>query len=224
MTSISIHQPAYLPWVAYFDKISRCDIFIYLDSVQYEKNSFINRNKIKTPKGTAWLTIPVSQRNHTSQNLSRTLIDEKSSWRRKHLASILLNYSKAPGFGSLYPSLSEVISLPISNLSDYLFEHLKYWCSQLNISTKIYRSSSLGLTSSKSDLVLDICKLYSASIYYSGPMGANYLSVDDFTRAGIRIDYQTRSFPHYQQQWGDFIPGLSIVDYLMNGGKSFDVV
>lgn len=90
---LSAHQPAYLPWLGYFDKITEADIFVFLDTVQYEKNSFINRNKIKTPQGPQWLTIPVKSKGHITATLRETLVDDSKPWRSKHLKSIEMNGS-----------------------------------------------------------------------------------------------------------------------------------
>ena len=92
---LSAHQPAYLPWLGYFDKIARADVFVYLDTVQFEKNSFINRNQIKTPQGAQWLTIPVRTKGHMSASLRTTEIDDSQKWRSKHIKSIETNYRKA---------------------------------------------------------------------------------------------------------------------------------
>ncbi len=86
---ISIHQPAYLPWLGYFDKINRSDIFIYLDTVQLEKNSYTYRNKIKTPQGSTWLTIPLITKGHTANSIGDIRIDNSQNWKKKHLKNML---------------------------------------------------------------------------------------------------------------------------------------
>ena len=101
MNIATAHQPAYLPWLGYFHKISLSDEFILLDSVQFEKNSFTNRNKIKVSNGEAWLTIPVEMKGHINRNINEMVIDEKFDWRKKHWNSLLMNYKKSPYF-SIY--------------------------------------------------------------------------------------------------------------------------
>lgn len=216
---LSAHQPAYLPWLGYFDKIARADMFIYLDTVQFEKNSFINRNQIKTPQGALWLTIPVKTRGHTSASLRTTEIDDSQPWRIKHLKSIEMNYRKSPRFDECFPKIQTLLNMPESNLADYCFYQLQFWLSELAIDTRIVRSSELPISSAKSDLVLDLCRYFGAQHYLSGALGRDYLVVEDFRKAGISIEYQSFNPPVYPQLWGDFIPYLGILDWWMNGGK-----
>jgi len=217
MTRIGIHQPAYLPWLGYFNKIKESDIFVFLDSVQFEKNSFINRNKIKTPQGPLWLTIPVKTKGHMSETLASTEIDTSKPWQQKHLRAIELNYRKAAYFDAHYSSLHDALLTSNSlRLSDYLFDHLLFWLKLLDIETPVVRSSELCLEASKSDLVLDICKHFSANEYLSGPFGENYLNQEKFAQSGIAIRYQNFAHPVYKQLWGAFLPNMSVVDYAMN--------
>src|SRR5215470_5119272 len=95
---LTIHQPAYLPWLGYFDRIAQSDAFIFLDNVQFERNSFTNRNRIKTANGPIWLTVPVRLNGHLDQTILATEIDERRDWRRKHLRAIEQNYRRAPCF------------------------------------------------------------------------------------------------------------------------------
>src|SRR5580704_11293436 len=107
---LSAHQPAYLPWLGYFHKIAQADVFVYLDSVQYEKNSYINRNQIKTPQGASWLTIPVKTKGHMGGSLRTTNIDDSQPWRSKHLKSIEMNYRKASRFDLCFPKIQALLT------------------------------------------------------------------------------------------------------------------
>ena len=182
---MSAHQPAYLPWLGYFDKIKRSDIFIFLDTVQYEKNSYTNRNKIKTQNGSLWLSIPVVKTNHFDKIMTEMPIDNKSNWQRKHLNSIQMSYSKAIHFKELFPQLQELYKKNYDNIVDITWEHLMFWLKVLNINTKIIKSSSLNITSKKSDLVYDLCTAVGADYYISGALGKDYLEVEKFKRAHI---------------------------------------
>lgn len=213
---LSAHQPAYLPWLGYFDKIARSDVFVYLDTVQFEKNSYINRNQIKTPQGALWLTIPVKTRGHTHATLQTTEMDDSQPWRTKHLKSIEMNYRKAPAFEVNFPDIQTLIQQPESNLADYCFLQLEFWCEQLGIQTRIVRSSTLPIHSSKSDLVLDLCQHFKADHYLSGALGRNYLNEADFQQAGIQIEYQSFKSPVHTQLHGDFTPNLAVLDAWMN--------
>jgi hypothetical protein len=214
---LSAHQPAYLPWLGYFDKIAKADVFVFLDTVQYEKNSFINRNQIKTPQGALWLTVPVKTKGHMNGSLRTTKIDDSQPWRSKHLKSIEMNYRKASRFDECFPKIEVLLANTESNLADYCFHQLGYWLGELRIShTRIVRSSELSITNSKSDLVLELCRHFGARRYLSGVLGRDYLVEADFLKAGITIEYQIFKSPVYPQLWGEFIPNLSVLDWWMN--------
>lgn len=213
---MSAHQPAYLPWLGYFDKIKRSDIFVFLDTVQFEKNSFTNRNKIKTPNGPLWLSIPVIKTDHFEKIMTEMPIDNKSHWQRKHLNSIQMAYSKAPHFKKLFPKLQELYANSYDNIVDATWDHLMFWLDILQIRTKIVKSSSLGISSKKSNLVFDLCKAVEADYYISGAFGKNYLESEKFANAGIEIEFQDYKHPIYPQLNGNFIPNMGIVDFAMN--------
>ncbi len=218
---LTAHQPAYLPWLGYFDKLIRSDIFIYLDSVQYEKNSFTNRNKIKTPHGELWLTIPVRTKNHMNRILKDIEIDLYKNWERKHLNSIYLNYKKARRFEICYPILEKLYQAKYKLLSDLCFEHLLFWLQVIGIKKNIVKSSELGVYSKKSDLILDLCRYFKADCYISGPLGKNYLEEEYFEKNGIKIEYQNYKHPVYPQLWNDFLPHMSILDFWMNSDEYY---
>jgi hypothetical protein len=217
---LSAHQPAYLPWLGYFDKIARADVFVYLDTVQFEKNSFINRNRIKTPHGGLWLTIPVKTKGHIGGTLSTTEIDDSQRWRAKHLKTIRMNYGKAARFDECFPKIEALLAIPESNLAKFCLRQLHFWLDVLSIKTRIVPSSELTISSSKSDLVLDLCRHFGARRYLSGEQGRDYLVETDFREAGIAVDYQCFKSPVYFQLWGEFIPNLGVLDWWMNSGIS----
>ena len=216
---LSAHQPAYLPWMGYFDKITRADVFVYLDTVQFEKNSFINRNQIKTPQGSLWLTIPVKTKGHTSGSLRTTQIDDSQPWRTKHLKSIEMNYRKAARFDECFPKIEALLTIPESNLANFCFHQLRFWLEELGIGTRVVRSSELLIAGAKSNLVLDLCKEFGAQRYLSGALGRNYLDEEEFGKVGIAIDYQRYEPSGYPQLWGDFVPNLGILDWWINSAQ-----
>jgi hypothetical protein len=218
---LTAHQPAYLPWLGYFDRIHSAQVFVFLDSVQFETNSYINRNKIKSPQGELWLTVPVHSKGHTGDTIQNLTIDSKSNWKKKHLGAIHANYRRAPRFDAMYPDLERLYQSDHSLLSDLCFEHLMFWLGQLGLKPKVVKSSTLGLRSSKSDLILDICRALGANHYLSGSQGRNYLREDDFRDAGIAVRYQDYTHPEYPQLWGNtFVPRLSVLDFLMNASNA----
>jgi hypothetical protein len=217
---LTAHQPAYLPWLGYFEKIHSSDIFVYLDSVQFEKNSFTNRNKIKTPQGELWLTIPVRAKGHISATMETLEIENNEKWRKKHLGAIHANYKKAKCFDRLYPQLEELYARDFSLLSDLCWEHLKFWMGTLGLEHRMVRSSTLPIRSSNTQLIFDLCQYFGADAYISGALGRNYLDSNAFKEAGIEVSFQNYKHPVYPQLWGgDFQPYLSILDFSMNGGE-----
>jgi hypothetical protein len=213
---LSAHQPAYLPWLGYFDKIIRSDIFIYLDTVQFEKNSFTNRNRVKTLQGPLWLTVPVKAKGHLDKTMMDIEIDNSQPWRRKHLNSIFMNYKKAPRFEECYEKLETLYQDRHQLLAELCWEQLQFWVKELGIRTPIVRASILPVQAKKSDLVLELCRHYEADHYLSGILGKEYLVVDDFGRCGITVTFQQYKHPDYPQLWGAFLSHLSILDFWMN--------
>lgn len=213
---MSAHQPAYLPWLGYLDKIKRSDVFIFLDTVQYEKNSYTNRNKIKTQNGPIWLSIPVIKNDHFSKTMSEMPIDNRSNWQRKHLCSIQTSYAKATHYKELYPKLKELYANTYDNIVDVTWDHLMFWLDILDIHTRIIKSSTLDISSKKSDLVYDLCQAVGADYYISGALGKDYLDTRKFEDAGITVEFQEYKHPIYPQLHGDFLPNMGVVDFAMN--------
>ena len=187
---VAAHQPAYLPWLGYFDKLARSDVFVFLDDVQFEKNSFTNRNRIKTPQGPIWLTVPVRTKGHTDSTMLETRIDDTQGWRDKHLKSIFFNYKKAPRFEQCYPKLEALYREPDELLSELCLRHLSFWLRELGMEKTVVRSSTLPLESRKSELVLDLCRHFNANCYLSGALGRDYLDVESFRAQGIEVKFQ----------------------------------
>jgi hypothetical protein len=217
---LAAHQPAYLPWLGYLDKIARADVFVFMDTVQFEKNSFINRNQIKTPQGPQWLTVPVRTRGHMSATLRSTEIDDAQRWRDKHLRSIEVNYRRAPHFAHGFPQLQELLSPAESSLAELCWRHTQFWLREFGIDTRVVRASELPVTGAKSELVLGYCRHFGAGHYISGVLGRDYLVASDFAAAGVRLEFQEYQHPTYPQLWGEFVPRLSLIDAWLNCGAA----
>ena len=211
---ISIHQPYYIPWINYFSKIEHSDIFVLLDSVQYQKNSFYNRNYIKNKDDKLLLTVPVS---HSSFTDIREVLITDSFWQKKHFKSITYSYHRAPNF-ALYIDFLEDIYLnqkwdSLSSLNIHIISEVINF---LSIETEIVKSSNLNIATKGSDLVLDICKLFNADVYLSGKSGSSYLNFKDFNETNIKLRNQVYLSKSYSQLGSSFLPNLSIIDFLMN--------
>jgi hypothetical protein len=214
---VSIHQPAYLPWLGYFDKIARADLFIWLDNVQFQKNSFQNRNKILTKDGPVWLTVPMRTSGVLFETpLKDVEIDNSKNWRVKHASSIKMNYGKAPRFADVVPALSRFYDREWPTLDRLCWEMLGYFNKLLGVTTPIRRASEMSADGAKSNLVLDLCKRAGATTYLSGALGRDYLDLASFSAAGIAVEFQDYQHPAYRQTYPGFTPNLAVVDLLMN--------
>lgn len=216
---VSINQPAYLPWAGYFDRILKSDLHIILDHVQFEKNSLTNRNKVKTPQGWAWLTIPVKTKGKFKDcSIKELETNDTIKWPHKHWQSLLANYKKAPFFEKHKDFFETLYSKDWPVLNDILTETNTYLMKELGIETKTMSSSDLDPQKTKSDLVLELCQKVEATTYISGPLGRDYLDVGPFKQAGIEVLFHDYEYPDYPQQFGDFEPYMSVIDMLFNCG------
>ena len=219
---ITIHQPEHLPWLGLFNKIAKAEQFVILDSVQYEKNYFQNRNRILGTNGVQWLSIPISNKGHMDGSIATTQIanDPKNiKWREKYLQTIKQSYGKYPFFNDVFPIIEKAINLDTDLFCEINISMIKDFCSALDIHPEYIRSSKLELDTLKSDLILDICKKVDADVYIAGPSGRDYLDLSTFNEASIRVVFNDYHHPEYPQRKTDeFISHLSAIDLFMNVG------
>lgn len=217
---VSINQPAYLPWLGYFHRIAVSDLHVVLDHVQFEKNSFTNRNKIRTERGLAWVTVPVRTKGRFGDLAIRTLeIETTKNWRRKHWEAIRHNLAGAPFFAEHARFFEDTYRREWKYLA-HLCTHVNgYLLEQFDIGTTTCTSSELRVEGAKDELVLNICRQVGATHYLSGPLGRRYLDEDKFTAAGIVIEYHDYQHPRYPQYRGSgFEAGMAAIDLLFNCG------
>lgn len=223
---LTAHQPSYLPWLGFFSKMVKSDIFVYLDTVSYSKGDWSSRNKIRTHEGWMWLKIPILTGGKSNQIFTEVKIDNTQQWARKHWKSISMNYSRAPFF-SLYENFfRDVYSNEWKYLSE-LDEHItKFLMESLGIKIKFVKAStSLQLEGQKSSLVLDMCMKMKADVFIFGGEGKNYAKIENFENAGIKVIFQEYEHPVYPQIHGEFISNMSVIDLLFNcGPKSLDIL
>jgi hypothetical protein len=218
---LAAHQLHYLPWLRYFHKVASCDLFVVADNIQFNKNGWQNRNKIKTDKGWDYLTVPVFHKQ--VQLLSEARIENTQPWRRKHWGSLASYYHKAPYFKDHEAFFRKVYETDWENLNDLNYEILFYLVKALGIKTKIIRSSDLKLKGEATERLVNICKELGAKTYLSGAYAAEaYLDSRLFEREGIELLFQKFECPCYPQLYSEagFIPDLSIVDLLFNCGPT----
>lgn len=215
---LTAHQPVYLPWLGLFNKIALADEFCYFDDAQYQTRDWNNRNQIKGPNGTFWLSVPVKSKDHFSKKVSEVEIDNNQNWMKKHLKALKFNYNKAEYFKDYYGFFEECYSKEWALLSDLNEHMLKWFLDALGIKVDYCKMSEKKFEGEKSDLVLDMCKKLGADIYIFGELGKGYAKEEDFKSAGIDIYFQEYEHPTYTQLYGEFLPNLSVVDLLFNCG------
>lgn len=219
MNTLVVLQPGYLPWLGFFDQLVRSDIFVYYDDVQFDKHGWRNRNRIKSPNGPHWLTVPVLNKGKFGQTNLDVEIDNRQSWARKHIATIRQFYAKSPYLKLYLPELEDVLLSRWNNLVELDLAVVDLMCIWLKIKRKIVRSSELGVTGTQSKRLLRFCQHFGATNYLSGDSAINYLDVDLFASSGIRIEWQKFSHPVYPQLHGEFVPYLSALDMILNMGE-----
>lgn len=219
---ITIHQPEHLPWLGLFNKIAKAETFVILDSVQYEKNYFQNRNRILGSNGVQWLSVPVSTKGHMEGTIATTEISlsgGNANWKEKYLRTVQQSYGKHPYFSEIYPVLENAIRTETNLLYDINMAIIKSFCDCLEIRPEYIRASELELYGQKSDLILDICREVGADTYISGPSGREYLDLDSFTKSNIAVKYNDFEHPVYpQRKTNEFVSHLSALDLFMNCG------
>ena len=217
MTVVAIHQPQFLPWLGYFDKLERCDLFCLLDTVQYKKNEFQNRNRIKTADGLQWLTVPVTY--SFPQRIYEVGVNQTVDWQRKHIKSLETNYRKAPFFDTYIESFEEFYQQSHEMLVNVNVACIRLLLDLLGLERKVVLASSLQVETDDPTLrLVEICQALGGDAYLSGKDGAKYMDVDMFSNNEIDVLFQEFKHPQYPQCYGPFEPNMSIVDLLFNCG------
>lgn len=226
MTRVAIMQPTYIPWVGYFSLIDKVDVFIFLDSVQFAKRSWQQRNKIKTVKEPIWLTVPVLSKGKQSQLINEVELDVSGAFPDKHIASLESNYHKAPYYSQYSSDVFHILQKRHKHLVALTVELIEWVCIEIGITTVIQRSSMMENAGMKADLLAMLCEQVNATEYISAPGSKDYLSESDaFRKCGIPITYHDYTHPEYRQLFGEFVPYMSILDLLFNiGPDSLSVI
>lgn len=219
MKKVALLQSNYIPWKGYFDLIAMVDEFIIYDDVQYTHSDWRNRNRIKTPNGSIWLTVPVYHDGKKPLRIRDTKVTDHK-WRKKHWRSIEQSYAKARHFAE---SREIFEPLYLEDRSEYLSEinylFIRAVCGLLGIRTRITWSSDYELSGGKTERIVSICRQAGATQYISGPQARNYIDPAQFADAGIELAYINYSgYPEYSQLHGEFEHGVSVLDLLFNMG------
>ena len=214
---IAIHQPHYLPWLGYLAKWAAADLFIFLDVVQYEKNGWQNRNRIKTPDGARWLTVPVHARLGTP--IAEVVIDGSRAWPARHLRAIEQAYARAAWLPAYRADLAELYARPWTHLAPLATASALWLARSIGITTPVRLASELHVTSADATgRLVALCRAVSADTYLAGADGARYMDLGQFAAAGIGVLAQRYEHPVYPQIHGEFVPFLSALDLLLATG------
>jgi hypothetical protein len=221
MKTIAVHQPNFLPWLGYFYKIKNADLFVIQDDVDFESGnaeSVTNRTRIKTPGGERKITVPVKH-NTGEKHINRIIIDNSQNWIAKQLNIVRNAYLKTPYFGVYFPQLQETIGKRHLALADLNSELIELCCSWLDITTPLLKSSTLQIDGlQKSELLLEICTKLDATHYLSGNGARKYNDPELFSNKNVELVYSSFRPVEYPQFFGEFIPGLSVIDAFFNLG------
>jgi hypothetical protein len=213
---VSIHQPQYLPWLGYLHKILNSDLFIVLDNVQYVKNEWQNRNRIKTPRGWQWITVPVEF--HHGEKIRDVRINNRENWRRKHRNALITNYSQAPYFKEYFPFFEKAYAREWSSLAAINIFFIRYFLDVLDLKVETVKAPQFPQVEEPTERLVALCKQVGARCYLSGVKGRQYLDLKRFEDEGIEVVFQDFIHPVYPQLYGEFQPNMSIVDLLFNCG------
>jgi hypothetical protein len=216
---VALVQSNYIPWKGYFDLINMADEFILFDTMQYTRRDWRNRNRIKSPQGAAWLTIPVEVKGKYFQRINETAISDPA-WNRAHWKTVVHSYSRAEYF-HVYRERFEALYRGSSEkyLSQVNHKFLVAICEILGINTKISWSTDYHLLEGRTERIVDLCKQTGATEYISGPAAKSYTDEELFQREGILLRYIDYSgYPEYRQLFPPFEHRVSIIDLIFNEG------
>jgi hypothetical protein len=216
MMIVFVHQPEYLPWLGFFDKLARCNTFVIYDDAQFQHGGFHNRNKIRTPQGWQWLTVPIT---HGHPQIIKDVKIARQEWKTKQLNLISQNYHKAPYYQQYFPLFRDAINSNHELLIGLNLHLIKAIADALDIKVNMVRSSEFPYSGhEKNEKLVSICKHIGADTYLSGSGGKNYVNEVLFRDAKIVVQWHSYTHPSYVQTFEGFEPNMSILDLLFNVG------
>lgn len=219
---VSIHQPDYIPYLGYFYKIYKSDIFAFYDDAQFSNDNLHHQNKIKTPLGELKLKIPVDY--HFRDPIKAVRTKDELGWKEKHLKILEMNYARSKYFKELFPLFKDLLLCEYESLSDMNITINRFICYSFGFTTNFIKVSDLEVKSRSEEKVIDICNLLNANIYFSGNGARAYQHEENFNNRGVKLVYSDYKSIPYPQQWKAFIPNLSVLDYIFNCGFNWNKV
>lgn len=218
---LAIHQLHYFPWPGYLHKMANSDAFLLLDTVQLTDNSYMFRHKLLTNNGEEkYITIPFTKKHYLERPFKDLEINNDVLWQKRQMNFIKENYKKAPYFDEIWERISFVFEKEYKCLFEVTYDSILILREIFGIDTPLLLQSSFAVTEGqKTELVIELCKMANADVYYSGNGARKYMQLDEFEKAGIQVEYQKFQQPRYPQFSSiDFIGGLSSLDMLFNCG------
>ncbi len=225
--TVAVHQPNYLPYIGFFYKMASSDVFIFLDDAQYVRRGFCNRNRVKTPQGVTWLTVPVNTKGKYYATYGEIMPQWESGWTTKHMRTLQHCYKRAPYYDEVTATILEPVFARVErerpDLAELNIALVTQIRDYLGMRTAIQRSSQYGVGSSSTQRLVDLVRLAGGGRYLSGSSGRDYIDPDLFRDAGLELAYSDFSHPTYAQQGSDFQANLSILDSLFNCGPTVEL-
>lgn len=213
---VAIHQPDYIPYLGYFYKMAKSDVFVFLDDCQFSNDNWHHWNRIKTPQGECRLKIPVQQ--HLGDLINEVRSKDELKWKEKHLKVLEMNYKKAKHYEEVFSFIKEKFETSYSSIAEMNIAINTDICHKLGFFPKLYCSSDLPIQTVREERVIDICKLLGGDEYLSGKGAQAYEVEEHFTEKGLKLTYTDFEVFEYHQLWGEFLPYMSTLDYLFNCG------
>ena len=218
---VAIHQPNYLPWLGYLDRMAKADLFIVLDHVQFERRDRQNRSQIRVGGEARWLSVPVSQHSQKERIIDKQVDNsDPRPWGRIQFSTLRHAYSQAEHFDTYAAALRSILEARWERLVDLNRATLDFMRDAFEIRTPLARSSELGVDGAKSELILNLCRAVGADRLLAGFGGSRrYLDLEAFARQGVGVEWHQFAHPEHAQCGPEpFIPGLAALDLLFNCG------
>ena len=222
MKKIAILQPNYIPWKGVFDLISRVDVFVFYDDVQFTAKDWRSRNRIRTVHGDIWLTVPVLAKGLRDQRICDAVIDPLSNWKSKHYKALKANYQKARYFKD-YEYLLEELYLANNwvKIADLNIFATKLIAAAIGVNAEWHRSSDLGQSGSKNgERAINLCKMLGCDHFINGPSARAFMDTSLFRENGIELDYIAYAYPEYEQLHRPFVHEVTVLDVIFNCGPN----
>jgi len=215
---VAAHQPNYIPYLGFFDKMAKSDVFVIFDDGQFADREFIHRNKIRISSGWKWLTIPVFKEKISINEIKINELDCKKIplWNRQHFREIDDNYRKAPYYDVYADDLKDIYLKKYDHMIDFNMKLIEFLVGAFDINVEMKLTSTLGLESHSTERLVDLMHALGGDVYLSGSGGHKYL--DESLFKDIELVYQNYDHPVYKQCFPDFVPNMSAIDALFNVG------